>query len=106
MELLKKGAELKSLNKFKEAIKSYDEAIRMNLSNDKKVNINAYFNTALCLDLLLEYEKAIDCYNEVIKLDQNNTLAVYNKVICYRNMKRNEKASECMKELKLINDRK
>ena len=94
---------LKNLNKYSEAIESYNAVIKLNLSNDPSLSLNAFFNKALCLEKLSEYEKAIECYNQVIKLDSEAELAFFKKAECYQILKKYEETNKCYQTLSRMN---
>ena len=94
---------LKSLNKYSEAIESYNEVIKLNIGKDLGLTMNSFFNKALCFEKISEYEKAIECYTEVIKLEKNSELALYNQAVCYKIIKKNREANKCYQALSKIN---
>ncbi|CRH03809.1 Hsp70/Hsp90 organizing protein, putative [Plasmodium relictum] len=91
-----KGNELYKQKKFEEALKEYDEAIKVN-PND----IMYYYNKAAVYIEMKNYEKSIETclyaienrYN--FKADFNQVAKLYNRLaICYVNMKNYDKAIE------------
>ena len=103
-----KGVALEEQSKYDEAIKAYDEAIRMNPKNleawmnkgfvlDKQgkydeaikaydgairmnpKNLEAWMNKGIVLDKQGKYDEAIVAYDEAIRLDPNDTFAWSNK---------------------------
>lgn len=69
-----KGVDLDDQGKYDEAIKAYDEAIRLN-----PYDANAWNNKGVALDNLGKYDEAIKAYDEAIRLDPNYALAWNNK---------------------------
>ena len=62
--------------KFEEAIKAYDEAIRL----DPKLAI-AWYNKGVALGDLGKYDEAIEAYDEAIRLDPNYATAWTTKAL-------------------------
>ena len=56
----KKGAKLFAINKFKEAIECYNNALEINTSY-----IKAWYNKGLALESLKKYQEAIDAFKKV-----------------------------------------
>jgi tetratricopeptide (TPR) repeat protein len=88
-----KGFALNGLKQYEEAIKCYDEAIRL----DTKYAA-AYTNKGAALSELKQYEEAIKCYDEAIRLDTKYAAAYNNKGIALRNLKQYEEAIKCLDE--------
>ncbi len=61
-----KGLAFKNLKKYEDAIKCFDESIRLN-QNDASV----YLNKSLALNNLNRLEEALIFYDEAIELDPN-----------------------------------
>ncbi|MEA2045640.1 MAG: tetratricopeptide repeat protein [Euryarchaeota archaeon] len=69
-----KGGALYGLGDYTEAIRCYDEAIRINPQYT-----DAWNNKGLALGDLGRYDEAIDCYDKSIKIDPEHALAWKNK---------------------------
>ena len=82
-----KGQDNYILEKYEEAIASYDKAIELNPDF-----IFAFFNKGLSLNKLKRYEEAIIMFDKAIKLDPNHTSAFYHKGLALSALKRHEEA--------------
>lgn len=71
--LTSKGNILYNQGKYDEAIKAYDEAIKI----DPKSS-SAWFNKGLALEELGKYNEAIKAYDQVIKLEPNDAAPAWN----------------------------
>ncbi|MDX2049598.1 MAG: tetratricopeptide repeat protein, partial [Rickettsiaceae bacterium] len=82
-----KGVALEKLLRHEDAIKAYDEAIRL-----KQDYADAYFNKGNALEKLSRHTDAISAFDEAIRLEPNDALAYNNKGIVLRNLSRYEDA--------------
>ena len=101
-EEIKKAVDLRSQEKFEEAIKIL-EALYKNNSQSIEVkeslletllNYGGYLND----DFTLGYEKAKDMFKRMIEIDPKNYRAFYNLGIAYFNLSKIEEAKECYEE--------
>ncbi len=82
-----KGNGYQNIEKYKEAIKNYNEAIKI----DSKY-VFAYNNRGSAKEKLEKYEEAIKDYNIAVKLDPNCVFAYYNIGNAKRSLKQYEEA--------------
>ena len=60
---------------------------------DKSVkNIGAWYGKGNAYRITKQWSKAIECYNEVLRLDNNFGSALFNKAVCYMDMKKHADA--------------
>ena len=60
---------------------------------DKSVkNIDAWYGKGGAYRIAKQWSKAIECYNEVLRLDNNFGDALFNKAVCYMDMKKHADA--------------
>ncbi len=79
-ENLRMGSDLHQKGKPCEAIQYYDEAIRLNKSdNNKDAYTYTYFTRGNAKVDCGDFTGAIEDYDEVIRLDKNSVLAYYNR---------------------------
>ena len=95
-----KGINLKKLGKYDEAIKCYDEAIRINPDD-----ADIWKSKGITLKKLGKYDEAIKCYDEAIKI---NPFAVdagvwYNKGISLNKLGKYDEEIKCYDEAIRIN---
>jgi tetratricopeptide (TPR) repeat protein len=64
---LEHGISLANLEKYQEAISSYDRALKIDANN-----INAWYNRGISLAELRKHEEAINSYDRALKIDANN----------------------------------
>ena len=69
-----KGIALQAQEKYDDAIKAYDEAIRLD-----KNSFRAWDNKGIALQAQGRYDEAIKAYDEAIRLDKNYSSAWNNK---------------------------
>ena len=72
-----KGLDFLNQQKYEEAIKCYDEAIKLNQKNEE-----AWYNKGVSLNDLGKYEESLKCYEEAIKLNPKNEKFCYHKIEC------------------------
>lgn len=70
----RKAEKLEKKEKYREAIKYLNKAIKKD-----STNLYALINRGVDYSMLNEYQKAIDDYSRIIKIDSQNTLAYYNR---------------------------
>jgi tetratricopeptide (TPR) repeat protein len=86
-EWLKKGADLRHLKHYEEALAAYEQAIRLDPNYAR-----AYNNKGDILYDLKRYEEALATYEQAIRLDPNYARAYNNKGVVFRHLKRYEEA--------------
>jgi tetratricopeptide (TPR) repeat protein len=86
-DFLTKGIGLAEQGKYDEAIKAFDEAIRLNPSDAM-----AWNNKGLALYAQGKYDEAIKSYDEVIRLKPDYAEAWYNKGLALQALGRNTEA--------------
>lgn len=89
-ELINKGLELDKQNKFEEAIKYYDEALKVEPNNIRALGLKGS-----CLHFLHKYDEAIKCYDEGIKIDPKDIYCWYNKGHSLSGLKKYDDAIVC-----------
>jgi len=85
--LLQQGNVFTASNEYKEAIASYDEALKHKPNQDA-----AWYNRGFALGNLERYEEAIASYDEALKHKPNQDAAWYNRGIALGNLERYEEA--------------
>jgi tetratricopeptide (TPR) repeat protein len=93
-----KGFALSSLGKYDEAIKAYDEAIRLDPNLD-----GAWYNKGLAIYYQGKYADAIKCYDEAIRLNPNYADAWNNKGGALYNQDKYDEAIKCYDEAIRLN---
>jgi len=83
----KRGVELQEVGRFGEAIKAYEEAIRLGSSN-----IATYNNRGAAYGALKQYERAILDFDRAIQLDPNYTEAYCNRGAAFGALKQYDRA--------------
>ena len=86
-EWFNKGVDFGKLKRYEEAIKAYEEAVKINPKND-----DAWYNKGNGLARLKRYEEAIKAYEEAVKINPKYDKAWYNKGFCLGELKRYEEA--------------
>ena len=81
------GKRLHELNRFEEALASFDMAIKHD-----PTNLNAFTGRGLCLAELNRLDEALASYDMAIKQDPTFTEAFFAKSICLRDLNRLEEA--------------
>ena len=76
--LLQQGNVFTASNEYKEAIASYDAALKHKPNKDA-----AWYNRGIALRNLERYEEAIASYDEALKINPNDANTFYNKACCY-----------------------
>ena len=101
----KKGYSLSKLNNKKEAIKSFDEAIKYNDKNPDIYNYKAH-----CLTVLENYEEAIKTYIKIINLNNEDFVNAndcnFSIGYCYLKLKKCEDALKYFDISRKINEEK
>jgi len=82
-----KGNDLYNQGRYDEAIKAYDEAIKLDPNY-----ANAWTSKGAALSNQGKYDEAIQAHNEAIKLDPNLAVAWYNKGIAHQALGRTSEA--------------
>jgi tetratricopeptide (TPR) repeat protein len=72
-----KGVELMGKGSSEEAIKSFDQALKLNAKD-----VRSWNNKGICLLSLSRFEKALDCLSRAVSLDPKQAFYWYNKGIC------------------------
>jgi len=70
---LEEGNRLYELKRYKEALESYNQSIRLDPNN-----ANAYNGRGVCLSSLNKKQEAIESYIEAIRLKPDLTIAINN----------------------------
>ena len=86
------GSEFSKQKKFTEAIKCFDEAIKIN----SELFELPWINKGLALFNLKDYEKALECFEKALEIHPSFGAAWENKGKALINLGRNEKALECL----------
>jgi len=86
------GSEFSKQKKFTEAIKCFDEAIKIN----SELFELPWINKGLALFNLKDYEKALECFEKALEIHPRFGAAWENKGKALINLGRNEKALECL----------
>ena len=73
-EWLNKGVQQYNAKQLKEAIKSFDESIRLN----SKI-MEAHYNKGLALMLLHREKEALQCFNNAVEVNPNSKELLYNR---------------------------
>ncbi|MBP0028391.1 tetratricopeptide repeat protein [Roseofilum sp. Guam] len=89
-----RGSNLDKLERYKEAVSSYQKAIELKPGKLSTLN---NIGTILC-DNLERYEEAIHCFDELIKIDEKNSTAWYNRGVALRKLGRYEEAISSYKK--------
>jgi protein O-mannosyl-transferase len=82
-----KGKDLSDFNRHEEAIKCFDEALRI-----KPDYYKAWDDKGISLNSLGKFEEAIKCYDEAIKIKPDFSLSFYNKGNAYFYIGKNSEA--------------
>jgi|GEM_PF-5785396 len=93
-----KGVVYSIMEKYNEAIKCYEEAIKLN-----PYYAGAWNNKGNVYDEMKEYNKALECYNKALEIDPYDAGAWNNKGNVYDEMKEYNKALECYEEAIKLN---
>jgi tetratricopeptide (TPR) repeat protein len=86
-ELLEEGNTLYSLQRYDEAIRAFDQAIRLDPNY-----ASAHYNKGNSLGNLQRYDEAIRAFDQAIRLDPNYAAAYYNKGNSLHNLQRYDEA--------------
>lgn len=89
-ELVKQGEQLANMNRFKEALQSFDRAIEIDSNNDQ-----AYGDKALILDKIGKHDEAISVFSEALSINSDNPVTWHNKGLTLAQLKRIDEAIEC-----------
>jgi len=92
-KFLKKGNDFINLKRYEDAIKCYDEALKINPED-----AFAWNNKGIALDNLGRYDEAIACYDEALKINPEDAFAWYNKGIALKRLERFDEAIKCYDE--------
>ena len=93
-----KGYCLEMVGKREDAIKAYDEALRINFNHAE-----SWYNKGVSLRKLGRNEEAIKAYDEALRINPNYVKAWYNKGVSLRKLGRNEEAIKAYDEALRIN---
>jgi protein O-mannosyl-transferase len=95
-----KGITLIALERFEEAIKSFDIAIAL-----KPEDSDSWYYKGVALEKLKKYEKSIECFDKAIEIEPDNSVAWYNRGIALKNFGHYEEALKSYnKALEIKND--
>jgi len=83
--------------RFEEAIKAYDEALKLN-----PLDVASWGMKGVMLDKLGRHEEALKAFDEALKLNLGDGDAWYNKGHVLEKMGRHEEAEECFKKEKEV----
>lgn len=92
------GYELGKLGKHEEAIRAYDEALKLN-PNDTA----AYYNKGNELDNLKRYEEAVRAYDQALRLNPDHANAYNNKGAVLNDLRRYEEALQANEQAIRVN---
>ncbi len=87
------GSELLNLDRHKEAITSYDQALKFKPDKDL-----AWYNRGIALGNLEHYKEAIASYDQALKLKPDDAQAWYNKACTYALQKNIDLTLENLKQ--------
>ena len=109
--MLENALSLISQGKFEHAIEIFKSILKKNPENFKAkeefIACLFKYGTKLDDDWVPDFDKIANCYEELILLDQKNSVAWYNLGIAYFNQKKFNKAIDCYnKSLKIQPDNK
>lgn len=85
--LINRGAAYGVQGQFDNALKDFNQGIRLNPQNK-----NGYLNRSLVYFNLGQYSKAIKDHTKYLKFDKNNAAVLYERGMLYRVLKKNKKA--------------
>jgi tetratricopeptide (TPR) repeat protein len=94
-EWINKGNDLGYLKKYDEAIKAYDEAIRLDSNN-----VLAWYTKGIALDNMGKYDEAIKASDEAIRLDPEHKWAWYTKGLALKALGRTTEANAAFAKAK------
>jgi len=80
-KLLKKATEARKVAHFREAIRLYEQVIKIDPKNDR-----AYVGKGSCLIGRANFEEAIKCFDKAIEINPENPDALHSKGIALKNM--------------------
>jgi|GEM_PF-3143672 len=101
ISILSKNASIKAIPSVKKAVVK-KQVIKKAVIKKPKKDVNVLLQNAFSYQKKQYYTKAVETYNEIIKLDPKKDIAYYNLGIIYGNQKKYEKAiSAYKKSLKL-----
>ena len=102
-----RGFALDELKRYNEAVRSFDQAIRLyknsraiclHGTDDNIVLADMWYKKGLSLVNMDEYEKAVECFDKAIEMDDDFADAWHNKGLSFGNMEKYEKAVECFRQ--------
>jgi tetratricopeptide (TPR) repeat protein len=97
-ELIMKGKSLEAVKEHIEAIKCYNNVLRL----DKK-NTDALINKGVSFQALDKLNESIDCYDKTLQIDPKNVLALYNKANAFKELKKINDALKIYDDVLQIN---
>lgn len=86
-----------SLEEWKTAIGCYD--LSSHYETDQREKVNLLQRKGECHNLLQDFQRALDTFEESLKLDPENTLSLKLKSNCLFNLGRNQESIKCYTEL-------
>ena len=96
--IAKLGISYFNLKEYKKAQKYLSEATRLEPDNIGYKNV-----LAICHRDAGDYEKAIQTYNKILKIDNNNYKVLFNKALIYFLMKKDDHGARILRKVLKIN---
>lgn len=94
-----RGLSLFHLNRFEEALKSYDNSLKIDPNR-----INVLNNKGIVLSNLSRYEEALNSYNKSLKINLTDIDVLNNKVDALINLNRFEEALDVINEIFMLDE--
>lgn len=98
--LIAMGEDLISNRNFQDAIRCFEQALKLDPTNDL-----AWGAKALTLDYLKRYEEALQCYDRALECNPNNAVTWHNRGLTLASLKRLTESVESFGKATEINPR-